>query len=321
MVQGGLMDNIIDLSGEQISSFIQNNKIYNEKVHFKQRGNRISANIALNFDDQIYKYKFKGTINKNVIIGTYEYLENSDIESGTISLKVINNDFLYGVTTYISIEEISNDIVQSPYALFRNTDNNLGTFNLCSNCVGKSATCCCNPNVDSPMILPNEVEEISKAMKLSKDEFTNKVDFAKMYNDYTLKELYQMKRQSNSHSCYFYKDNKCTIYDVRPIDCRIFPYDIKLEKDGNYYLVYYKTNNCQILNEKLKDIKMVSYNTRLFLRLLLPYFREWSDKYCCSHLTENINYEIICKVEDLFQRDYIRRNIWQKKLRNKYKNY
>ena len=45
---------------------------------------------------------------------------------------------------------------------------------------------------------------------------------------------------------------------------------------------------------------MVSYNTRLFLRLLLPYIREWSDKYCCSHLTENQDYEVICKIEDLF---------------------
>ena len=77
-------------------------------------------------------------------------------------------------------------------------------------------------------------------------------------------------------------------------------YDIKLEKDGNYYLVYYKSNECQIMNENIKDIKMVSYNTRLFLRLLLPYIREWSDKYCCSHLIENNDYEIICKIEDLF---------------------
>ena len=192
--------------------------------------------------------------------------------------------------------------------------------NLCSNCVGKSATCCCNPNVDSPMILPKEAETISKNMKINIEEFASKVDFSKMHNDYTLKDLYQMKRQENSNQCYFYRDNECTIYEIRPIDCRIFPYDIKLEKDGNYYLVYYKSNECQIINENIKDIKMVSYNTfvisdkinispywqrdiyntRLFLRLLLPYIREWSDKYCCSHLTENQDYEIICKIEDLF---------------------
>lgn len=290
----------IDLSGEWISSFIQNNKIYNENVIFEQFENKLVANIILNYDNEICKYKFEGKINKNIINGIYEFTENSDIESGTISLKIINENFLYGVATYISDEENSDDVIQSPYALFRNTNNNLGTFNLCSNCVGKSATCCCNPNVDSPMLLPKEAETISKSTNISVEEFANRINFSKMYDDASLKELYQMRRQENNNKCYFYKNNQCTIYEIRPIDCRIFPYDIKLENDGNYYLVYYKSKDCQIMNENIKDIKMVSYNTRLFLRLLLPYIREWSDKYCCFNLTMNEEYEKICKIEDLF---------------------
>lgn len=290
----------IDLSGKWISSFIQNNKIYNENVEFNQTDNKVTADIYLNYDEEICKYKFTGVINKNVINGTYEQIDNNNAESGTISLKIINENFLYGVSTYISDDINSDDIVQTPYALFRNTDNNLGTFNLCRNCVEKKATCCSDPNVDSPMMLPHEAETIAKALKIDKNDFSKVIDFSKMYDDYTLKTLYQLKRQNNSDSCYFYKNNQCTIYDIRPIDCRIFPYDIKLEKDGNYYLVYYKSDKCQIINENLKDIKTVSYNTRLFLRLLLPYLREWGDKYCCTHLTENQNYEIICKIEDLF---------------------
>ena len=291
---------IIDLSGEWTSSFIQNNKIYNEKVKFKQKGEKIIANIILNYDGEICNYEFTGIINKNIINGTYFYTQDSEIESGTISLKIINENFLYGVATYISDDPKSDDIVQSPYALFRNTDNNLGTFNLCSNCVGNNSTCCCDTSVDSPMILPNEVEVISKKMGIEKEVFSNRVNLAKINNDYSLKDLYQMKRNAKDNSCYFYRNNQCTIYDIRPIDCRIFPYDIKLEKDGNYYLVYYKSDRCQIMNEDIKNIKMISYNTRLFLRLLLPYIREWSDKYCCTHLTEKRDYEIICKIEDLF---------------------
>lgn len=292
-------DSIIDLSGEWISTFIQNNKIYNENVIFKQDKNNLTATITLNYDDEICKYNFSGKIYKNTINGIYEYIDNSDTESGTISLKIVNKDFLYGVSTYISDNKDSDDIIQTPYALFRNTKNNLGTFNLCTNCVNNKANCCSNPNVDSPMILPSEIEAISKATKIDKNLFATKIEFSKMYNDDSLKDLYQMKRKKNDN-CYFYKDNKCSIYDIRPIDCRIFPYDIKLEKDGGYYLVYYKSDMCQINKEQLKNIKTVSYNTRLFLRLLLPYLREWSDKYCCSHLTEKENYEIICKIEDLF---------------------
>lgn len=290
----------MDLSGKWISSFIQNNKIYNEEVIFSQNNNKLSATITLNFEGDMCKYKFNGTINKNIINGTYEYLNNCDIESGTISLKIINENFLYGVTTYISADNNNDDVIQSPYALFRNTKNNLGTFNLCHNCVHAKASCCSNPNVDSPMLLPKEAKEISKINNIEINKFAKKVDFATMYNDNNLKSLYQMKRQDNSSACYFYKDCKCMIYDIRPIDCRIFPYDIKLEKDGNYYLVYYLANNCEIKNVDLKDLKIVSYNTRLFLRLLLPYLREWSDSYCSAKLTENENYKIICKIEDLF---------------------
>lgn len=294
------MDNEVNLSGKWISSFIQNNKIYNEQITFKQNKDKLVANIFLLYEGQKYKYKFTGYINRNVINGVYKCPLDSEFEAGTISLKIVNENFLYGVATLISDDPNSDDIIQSPYALFRNTDNNLGTFNLCSNCVGKSATCCCNPDVDSPMMLPSEVEKISKEFNINQDDFSKKIEFSKMYNDFTLKDLYQMKRQKNSDACIFYKNNQCTIYEMRPLDCRIFPYDIKLENDGNYYLVYYKSNKCQIIHENIKDIKLVSYNTRLFLRLLLPYLREWSDKYCCTHLTEKNDYEIICKIEDLF---------------------
>ena len=291
---------MVNLSGKWISSFIQNNKIYNEEVLFKQKDKKISATIKLNFEGEICEYKFNGTINKNLINGTYEYVNDCDVESGTISLKIINDNFLYGVTTYISTDKNNDDVIQSPYALFRNTENNLGTFNLCHKCVNAKATCCSNPSVDSPMLLPNEAKEISKVTNKEIEEFAENIDFASIHNDKTLKNLYQMKRQENSSACHFYINCKCSIYDIRPIDCRIFPYDIKLEKDGNYYLVYYLANNCEVKNIDIESLKMVSYNTRLVLRLLFPYIREWSDPYCSSKLVESEDYKIICKIEDLF---------------------
>lgn len=289
-----------DLSGKWVSSFIQNNKIYNEEVIFVQENNRIFANIKLNYDGEMLEYKFNGVFNKNILNGTYECLDDCEIESGTISLKVVNENFLYGVTTYISAEANNDDVSQSPYALFRNTNNNLGTFNLCQKCVNAKATCCSNPAVDSPMILPTEAKEISKATGEEIGEFAELIDFAEKNNDNSLKSLYQMKRQKNNSSCHFYKNCRCSIYDIRPIDCRIFPYDIKLENDGNYYLVYYLANNCEVKNVDVDNLKMISYNTRLFLRLLFPYIREWSDPYSSSKLVKNQDYKVICKIEDLF---------------------
>lgn len=64
--------------------------------------------------------------------------------------------------------------------------------------------------------------------------------------------------------------------------------------------MYYLANNCEVKNIDLDNLKMVSYNTRLFLRLLFPYIKEWSDPYCSSKLVENQDYKVICKIEDLF---------------------
>ena len=62
---------MVDLSGKWISSFIQNNKIYNEEVVFEQNNKKVSAKIKLNFDGDICEYKFNGIINRNLINGTY----------------------------------------------------------------------------------------------------------------------------------------------------------------------------------------------------------------------------------------------------------
>lgn len=290
---------MIDLSGKWISTFIQNNKMYNEEVFFSQNDNKISADITLNFDGEMDKYRFEGTIRNDIINGTYECLGDKNMESGTISLKVIDENFLYGVTTYISTDPYNDDVIQSPYALFRNSVNFLGTFDLCQKCVNAKANCCSNPSVDSPMLLPKEAEEISASTGLKIEEFAKKIDFASMHKDNSLKSLYQMKR-TESGTCPFYINSKCSIYDARPLDCRIFPYDIKLEKDGEYYLVYYVAQDCETRNVDFDKLKLVSYNTRLFLRLLLPYMREWADPYCSANLTKEDNYKIICKIEDLF---------------------
>ena len=90
-----------DLSGKWVSSFIQNNKIYNEEVIFVQENNRIFANIKLNYDGEMLEYKFNGVFNKNILNGTYECLDDCEIESGTISLKVVNENFLDYLKFYI----------------------------------------------------------------------------------------------------------------------------------------------------------------------------------------------------------------------------
>lgn len=39
--------------------------------------------------------------------------------------------------------------------------------------------------------------------------------------------------------CFFYRKGKCAIYDSRPIDCRLYPFDIRKNADGENILVWY----------------------------------------------------------------------------------
>ena len=86
---------MINLSGEWISSFIQNNKIYNEKVNFIQEGNNVKADILLNYDGEICNYEFSGIITKNKINGTYFYKEDSNVKFITYVSRCIHNRYRY----------------------------------------------------------------------------------------------------------------------------------------------------------------------------------------------------------------------------------
>ena len=47
----------VNLTGEWISSFIQNNKVYNEKVNIEQNDNKIIAKEFIDIFDAIRKEK------------------------------------------------------------------------------------------------------------------------------------------------------------------------------------------------------------------------------------------------------------------------
>ena len=64
--------------------------------------------------------------------------------------------------------------------------------------------------------------------------------------DYVLKSLAKRKGKCSMHGCCseagckYLKDNKCTIYDKRPINCRIYPFDKKdMYNSVGYKCEYY----------------------------------------------------------------------------------
>jgi len=82
----------------------------------------------------------------------------------------------------------------------------------CTGCGG-----CCTGSPGYVFFTDEEAETMSAHLKISKDEFMKKYT-RYFHGRYALKEL------SKTYDCIFLKDKKCTIYPVRPKQCRTFPW-------------------------------------------------------------------------------------------------
>lgn len=101
-----------------------------------------------------------------------------------------------------------------------------GTYSHCSNCKIKK-NCCCDfdDEIDNIVTTVSEKEQIIQRVGSGSEKYFVKIN-DEAFNILDIKGV-----------CPFY-NNGCTIYDIRPSDCRLFPYDLK-EIKGKYYLIQY----------------------------------------------------------------------------------
>jgi len=99
-----------------------------------------------------------------------------------------------------------------------------GTFSECTNCNSNPVCCSYFDEINPPSLNKEELDNIKDI--IGNDDFYNILD----ENLFTLK--------TNGNNCIFYNDNKCGIYDNRPLDCRLYPFDI-MQIEEKYYLVLY----------------------------------------------------------------------------------
>ena len=89
--------------------------------------------------------------------------------------------------------------------------------------------------------------------------------------------LYQMKRRpiagTNLNGCHFYDGQRCTIYNERPIDCRLFPFDIAF-LEGEYKLIYYTSICPSCVGLSASEIEEISHTIKPFLTLMQPFLSE-----------------------------------------------
>ncbi len=102
----------------------------------------------------------------------------------------------------------------------------------CTRCT----TCCGDTETKTRHIftLKDEAKAISEVISKPIKSFA---DLRKGHEPYG----YEMKKNEDG-KCVFLEDDKCAIYNVRPLICRYYPFELKSQEDGQYAFHY--TTEC-----------------------------------------------------------------------------
>jgi hypothetical protein len=149
-----------------------------------------------------------------------------------------------------------------------------GTYTKCSRCKEKINCCCYFDKIDLPVLNDSEVKKIGE---VSNFDFYDKIS----------DNMYRLKRCENK--CIFYKDDECIIYDIRPIDCQLYPYDI-IKKDDEYYLIIYLIS-CIDVDEFIKENPC----SEELINKIIPWIDEFTNEDNYTKL-KNYKYKIIKKI-------------------------
>ena len=84
---------------------------------------------------------------------------------------------------------------------------------------------CCTGFPGYVRVNEEEIENISEFLKMQKE------DFLKKYTRRVFTNMISLKENLPNYDCCFLKNNSCMIYEVRPMQCKSFPFWEKSLKD------------------------------------------------------------------------------------------
>ena len=101
------------------------------------------------------------------------------------------------------------------------------------------------------LLLTSEAEEISKETCQPIANFAVEIKDKMPYS-------YEMKKSEGK--CFFLKENQCTIYTLRPLICRFYPFQLTFDKNQQTHIFDF-TLECPPINQgkafKRKDFEML----------------------------------------------------------------
>ena len=116
-----------------------------------------------------------------------------------------------------------------------------GALDACRDCSG--AKCCGNikhgGTIEPPFLTSFDVARIGLFTGLHPDVYSEI-----LVNPHTGNPVRFLKTTSRE-GCHFLNEGRCSIHDHRPIDCRLFPLDIR-KVEGKLSWVIYNYNHCEL---------------------------------------------------------------------------
>lgn len=284
------------LKEQYVSLFAENGEVHSEKIKVKNVGNgKIEGSVYL---DDNCTYKLTGTYRNKVLTGEYTSIGSYTDERGTINLKLISESILSGFCSFSKTSiSVADQIRTSPYIWIDVESEDIinGTYAFCTECHNLGRKCCCaSEEIDMPILLQNE------ARKLQSIDSQNKKmhNFSRAIGNTTIRQMNASGNSANPIFCHFYDSskNKCKIYDIRPTDCRLFPFDIKLDHRTNEYYVGYYNDLCENLPDE-ETMKRYAHILRPYLFLLFPYANTINQDDVCVRLN-NASFEKLYNLHD-----------------------
>ena len=93
------------------------------------------------------------------------------------------------------------------------------------------------------LLLESEANIISTETCLPKQNFTKQITDKIPY-------CYEMKKDREG-KCFFLKDNNCSIYEIRPLICRFYPFELKFESNKKQHVFSFTFECPEIGNGKM----------------------------------------------------------------------
>jgi Fe-S-cluster containining protein len=115
------------------------------------------------------------------------------------------------------------------------------------------------------LLLRTEAEQIAKTILQPISKFAVKIKDRAPYS-------YEMKKRAEDGKCVFLENNRCTIYSLRPLICRFYPFELKILHSQKYKFLF--TEECPGINKG----RMLSegYFRKMF-RLARAKYRQTAD--------------------------------------------